>query len=47
MPEFGWQKEYGAFTVSRSNVAAVGRSIAAQEEHHRKSARFRTSISTC
>ena len=33
---FGWQTGYGAFSVSKSNVEAVGRYIADQEEHHRK-----------
>lgn len=32
---FAWQDGYGAFTVSRSNVDAVGAYIARQEEHHR------------
>ncbi|MGA7557353.1 MAG: IS200/IS605 family transposase [Terriglobales bacterium] len=33
---FAWQTGYGAFSVSESNVAAVSRYIATQEEHHRK-----------
>jgi REP element-mobilizing transposase RayT len=33
---FGWQIGYGAFSVSRSNVATVIRYIENQEEHHRK-----------
>jgi REP element-mobilizing transposase RayT len=33
---FGWQTGYGAFSVSQSNVPAVLRYIANQEEHHRK-----------
>jgi hypothetical protein len=33
---FGWQTGYGAFSVSQSNVSAVLRYIANQEEHHRK-----------
>ncbi len=33
---FGWQTGYGAFSVSQSNVSAVLRYIADQEEHHRK-----------
>jgi REP element-mobilizing transposase RayT len=33
---FAWQTGYGSFTVSESNVAAVSRYIATQEEHHRK-----------
>jgi REP element-mobilizing transposase RayT len=32
---FGWQDGYGAFSVSRSNVDAVGAYIARQEDHHR------------
>ena len=36
LPRFGWQEGYGAFTVSRSNVAAVQRYIATQVEHHQK-----------
>ena len=34
--EFAWQRGYGAFSVSESNVASVSRYIAGQEEHHRK-----------
>lgn len=34
--EFSWQDGYGAFTVSPSNIAAVKKYIAHQEEHHRK-----------
>ncbi len=33
---FGWQNGYGAFSVSESNVPAVSRYIATQEEHHKK-----------
>jgi hypothetical protein len=33
--KFGWQSGYSAFSVSRSNIAAVERYIAEQEEHHR------------
>jgi REP element-mobilizing transposase RayT len=33
---FAWQIGYGAFSVSKSNVAAVVRYIQNQEEHHRK-----------
>jgi REP element-mobilizing transposase RayT len=33
---FAWQTGYGAFSVSESNVPAVCRYIATQEEHHRK-----------
>jgi REP-associated tyrosine transposase len=35
-PTFGWQTGYGVFSVSESNVAAVTKYIAEQEEHHRK-----------
>ncbi|MGB9072706.1 MAG: transposase [Terriglobales bacterium] len=34
--DFAWQTGYGVFSVSESNVAAVARYIATQEEHHRK-----------
>ncbi len=33
---FGWQDGYGAFAVSRSNVPAVERYIAAQKARHRR-----------
>ena len=33
---FAWQKGFGAFSVSRSNVQAVSRYIADQEVHHAK-----------
>ena len=33
---FVWQKGYGAFGVSRSNVDSVAKYIRDQEEHHRK-----------
>jgi len=33
--EFAWQTGYGVFSVSESNVAAVKKYIANQEEHHR------------
>jgi len=33
---FAWQTGYGAFSVSRSNVAAVATYIEEQESHHRK-----------
>ena len=36
-PEFnGWQRGYGAFTVSNRGIPAVANYIANQEEHHRK-----------
>ena len=34
--KFAWQTGYGVFSVSESNVAAVTKYIAEQEEHHRK-----------
>ena len=34
--QFAWQNGYGAFSVSESNVTAVTRYIATQEEHHKK-----------
>ncbi len=34
--KFAWQEGYGAFSVSKSNLAAVTKYIANQEEHHRK-----------
>lgn len=33
---FAWQTGYGAFSVSRSSVAAVAKYIEAQELHHQK-----------
>ncbi len=35
-PKFQWQEGYGAFMVSRGNVAGVTKYIIGQEEHHRK-----------
>ena len=32
---FAWQTGYGVFSVSESNVAAVRKYIATQEEHHK------------
>jgi putative transposase len=32
---FSWQRGYGAFSVSQSNVASVVSYIEKQEEHHR------------
>ena len=34
--DFAWQTGYGVFSVSESNVPAVSKYIASQEEHHRK-----------
>jgi putative transposase len=34
--DFAWQTGYGVFSVSESNVAAVKKYIAEQEEHHQK-----------
>src|SRR5439155_24332051 len=36
VPSFAWQRGYGAFSVSASNVDAVKRYIANQEKHHTK-----------
>ena len=36
LKNFSWQRGYGAFTVSQSNVEAVRRYIARQKEHHQK-----------
>jgi REP element-mobilizing transposase RayT len=36
MKNFSWQRGYGAFTVSQSNVQEVRQYIARQKEHHRK-----------
>ena len=33
---FAWQTGYGAFSVSESNVPAISRYIAMQEEHHKR-----------
>lgn len=33
---FSWQEGYAAFSVSKSNLAAVSRYIGTQKEHHRK-----------
>jgi REP-associated tyrosine transposase len=33
---FAWQNGYGAFSVSESNVPAISRYIATQEDHHKK-----------
>ena len=35
---FAWQRGYGAFSYSRSQIPKVGRYIENQEEHHRKKA---------
>lgn len=36
LKDFSWQRGYGAFTVSASNVATVQNYIARQKEHHQK-----------
>ena len=36
LKDFSWQRGYGAFTVSQSNVEEVRQYIAQQKEHHRK-----------
>jgi putative transposase len=33
---FQWQAGYGAFSIGRSNVAALKKYIAGQKEHHRR-----------
>ena len=33
---FSWQRGYGAFTVSHSNIESVRRYISRQKEHHQK-----------
>jgi putative transposase len=35
-PEFAWQTGYGVFSVSESNLPAVTKYIASQEEHHKR-----------
>jgi putative transposase len=34
--DFAWQTGYGVFSVSESNVGAVTKYIASQEQHHKK-----------
>jgi REP element-mobilizing transposase RayT len=36
LKHFSWQRGYGAFTVSQSNVDEVRRYIGRQKEHHRR-----------
>ena len=36
LKDFSWQRGYGAFTVSQSNVEEVRRYIAKQKEHHQR-----------
>ena len=36
LKNFSWQRGYGAFTVSQSNVEGVRNYIARQKQHHRK-----------
>ena len=36
LKDFSWQRGYGAFTVSQSNVEKVRDYIARQKEHHQK-----------
>jgi REP element-mobilizing transposase RayT len=36
LKNFSWQRGYGAFTVSQSNVEEVRQYIARQKEHHQK-----------
>jgi putative transposase len=42
--KFNWQKGYGAFSVSSSNVSAVIKYIDTQEMHHRKLTSNRNSL---
>jgi putative transposase len=35
-PEFAWQTGYGVFSVSETNLPAVTKYIASQEEHHKR-----------
>jgi len=36
MSKFSWQKGYGAFSVSESQIQVVARYIKDQENHHKK-----------
>ncbi|HJZ81318.1 MAG TPA: transposase [Pyrinomonadaceae bacterium] len=36
LEDFSWQRGYGAFTVSQSQVNAVRKYIARQKQHHHK-----------
>ena len=36
LKDFGWQRGYGAFTVSQSNLSKVQDYISRQKEHHQK-----------
>jgi putative transposase len=36
VPAFAWQRGYGAFTVSASNVPVVKRYVLTQPEHHQR-----------
>ena len=36
LEDFTWQRGYGAFTVSQSNVPEVSKYIARQKQHHQK-----------
>jgi REP element-mobilizing transposase RayT len=36
LEDFVWQRGYGAFTVSQSNVGEVRKYIAGQKQHHQK-----------
>jgi len=36
MPKFSWQRRYGSFTVSESQVSIVRRYVKNQEQHHKK-----------
>jgi putative transposase len=36
LKDFSWQRGYGAFTVSQSNIDDVRRYIVSQKEHHKR-----------
>lgn len=49
IPKFAWQRRYGAFTVSESQVDIVRKYIQNQETHHRKfdfTSEFETMLSS-
>jgi len=50
LADFAWQNGYGVFSIGASQIAAVRRYIANQEEHHRKVSfqdEFRTLLARC
>lgn len=49
LPKFAWQRRYGAFTVSESQMEIVRKYIQNQEQHHKKfefKAEFETMLSS-